>query len=389
MLDHARPKGHGTAIEWTHCPGFKGETWNPVTGCRPCSEGCDNCYAATLAGTRLKKLPSRQGLTKQNASGEHIFNGKVRFNVEWLLQPLRWRKPRCVFVVAHGDLFYEAVEEEIVDTAYAVMALTARHFYLVLTKRSKRLRAYSNDPDTPGRIVSVLNDKGPGWGLTDEEIAAACHRVYNCWPLSNVGAGISVENQARAEERIPDILETSAAMRWVSFEPLIGRVDIANIVVRDEAGEKLAFYDLTAHGGPGLFAIKGDYGRRLRDVPQLDWAVPGGESDSLRGVVEGRGARPPHPDWFRDLLSQCSKAGIGYFFKQWGVWLPYENAIDVEGANVLTGEIRGFGPHDPGGNPQMLRVGKKLAGAMLDGSLHRSWPQLMIDHGRAHAVSRG
>src|SRR5690606_24715195 len=151
---------------------------NPITGCSVVSPGCTNCYAMRLAGTRLKDHPSRAGLTTMSKAGP-VWNGTVRFNDKWLDQPLRWKRPRMVFVCAHGDLFHEAVPDEWIDQVFAVMELCPQHIFQVVTKRSKRLRRY----------------------LTANT------------PLLNVWLGVSVEDQARAGERIPDLLATPAAVR--------------------------------------------------------------------------------------------------------------------------------------------------------------------------------
>lgn len=134
-----------TSIEWTRGPdGSPGATWNPITGCTLVSEGCRHCYAAQLAATRLKNHWSRAGLARLNAAGEAKFTGEVRFNADWLDQPLRWRRPRRIFVCAHGDLFHEGVPDEWIDRVFAVMALAPQHTFQVLTKRPERARAYTD-----------------------------------------------------------------------------------------------------------------------------------------------------------------------------------------------------------------------------------------------------
>jgi protein gp37 len=121
-------------IEWTDA------TWNPITGCSILSPGCTNCYAMGLAGTRLRHHPSRAGLTRE-VNGHHVWTGDVRLNEQWLTQPLQWSRPRMIFVCAHGDLFHESVPDEWIDRVFAVMALCPQHTFLVLTKRSARMRA--------------------------------------------------------------------------------------------------------------------------------------------------------------------------------------------------------------------------------------------------------
>lgn len=139
----------GTPIEWTDA------TWNPVTGCSVLSAGCTNCYAMRLAGTRLQHHPSRAGLTTPSriksgtGLGKPVWNGQVRFNEQWLTEPLRWKRPRRIFVVAHGDLFHDAVPDAWIDQVFAVMALAPQHQFQVLTKRAARMRAYFERYDAP------------------------------------------------------------------------------------------------------------------------------------------------------------------------------------------------------------------------------------------------
>lgn len=183
----------GTAIEWcSHPVTGKGATWNVITGCQVKSPGCKWCYAMNLAGTRLQHHPSRAGLTTQTKTGP-VWNGTTRFNEEWLDQPLRWREPRAVFVVAHGDLFYERVRIGDIARVFGVMAEAKRHWYQVLTKR-------------PDRAVYVLD------GLA---------------PKPHIWIGTSVENQPWANKR-RDHLRDLAQAGWntfVSYEPSLGPVD--------------------------------------------------------------------------------------------------------------------------------------------------------------------
>eukprot|EP01031_Cornospumella_fuschlensis_P021266 gene21266-26057_t len=137
-----------TGIEWTDA------TWNPIVGCSIVSPGCTNCYAMKLAGTRLKNHASREGLTRDSKAGP-VWTGEVRFNPQWLDQPLRWSKPRLIFVCAHGDLFTEGVPDEWIDQIFAVMALAPRHTFQVLTKRPERMRQYLSDGELLDRLMSA------------------------------------------------------------------------------------------------------------------------------------------------------------------------------------------------------------------------------------------
>lgn len=162
-------------IEWTD------STWNPITGCTLVSEGCRHCYAARLAATRLKHHPSRKGLARINAAGEAKFTGEVRFNEQWLDQPLRWRKPRMIFVCAHGDLFHESVPDEWIDRVFAVMALSPHHTFQVLTKRPDRMLKYlDNDPRDQ---INAAGGEIAHWADMEDHVA---------WPLPNVWLGPGV-----------------------------------------------------------------------------------------------------------------------------------------------------------------------------------------------------
>ncbi|WP_126975553.1 phage Gp37/Gp68 family protein [Frigidibacter oleivorans] len=276
-----------STIEWTDA------TWNPITGCTLVSEGCRHCYAAELATTRLRHHPSRAGLARRNAAGEAKFTGEVRFNEQWLDQPLRWRRPRRVFVCAHGDLFHESVPDEWIDRVFAVMALCPQHTFQVLTKRPERMREYLS---YSARWATVLPTELLAKGTE------AAHRDH--WPLPNVWLGTSIEDQATADARIPHLLATPAAVRFLSAEPLLGPVDLRTwigsrpYVGASTFGAADGFRRCDLSGNTGL----------------LDWVIVGGES--------GRHARPMHPDWARSLRDQCVAAGVPFFFKQWGEWGP-------------------------------------------------------------------
>ena len=318
-------------IEWTDA------TWNPITGCSLVSPGCKNCYAMKLAGGRLKHHPSRKGLTEPSKAGP-VWTGEVRFNKEWLEQPLRWRRPRHIFVCAHGDLFHEAVPESWILKVFAVMARAPQHRFYVLTKRSDRMLDWV---DRPGRARFIARAAD----VVDRHLAEARLGVERAlryiegrepvparWPLPNVILGVSVEDQQRANERIPLLLETPAAIRFLSVEPLL---------------EPVTIFDLD---GP-------------IDLPDgmdspLHQVIVGGES--------GSGARPMHPNWARSIRDQCANAGVPFFFKQWGAWCWIEDMNFEDAAKAAQG--REYLHHSCGRTA--VRVGKKRAGRMLDG---RTW----------------
>jgi protein gp37 len=348
----------GTGVEWTDA------TWNPITGCSVHSAGCKRCYAMLLAGTRLSSHPSRIGLTKE-VNGHHVWTGEVRFNEQWLAQPIRWAKPRRIFVVAHGDLFHEAVPDEWIDRIFAVMALCPQHQFQVLTKRSARMREYMRD--RAGKLARHMIDEylikgsdGPHTGrainvawpvksigdIDDPDDVTMRH-----WPLTNVWLGVSVEDQHAANERIPDLLATPAAVRWLSCEPLIGPVDLTMIEFPNERGGMECWDALDLH------LIDGAAMQDNSCDATLGWVVAGGES--------GAEARPMHPDWARSLRDQCAAAGVPFLFKQWGEWAP--------ASTISFGKAAGAPRYD-GCEMPMYRLGKKAAGRLLDGVEHNGFP---------------
>lgn len=329
-----------TKIEWTDA------TVNVINGCTVHSPGCTNCYAMRLAGTRLKHDPSRAGLTMDTKAGP-VWTGEVRFNERALMQPLRWKRPRRIFWNAHGDMFHDNVPDEWIDRCFAVMALTPQHTHQVLTKRSERMRKYVS-----ARPVNAIDSKmcaldPKGWGMRlDSE---------SQWPLHNVWLGVSVEDQARADQRIPDLLATPAAVRWASAEPLLGPVDLNRIHEVFDGG-LLQTWESALDGKRFDPWTDFECDPMLPGYPKLDWVVAGGES--------GPNARPMHPDWARSLRDQCAAAGVAFNFKQWGEWSPYDR-----------GQVNSQQLASPGAlDTPLQRVGKKMAGRLLDGVQHDGYP---------------
>lgn len=329
----------GTKIEWTDA------TWNPITGCSVVSPGCTNCYAMKLAGTRLKHHPTRAGLTSDSKAGP-VWNGQVRFNEGMLLDPLRWKRPRMIFVCAHGDLFAEGVPEQWIDQVFAVMAQAQQHTFQVLTKRPERMRFYLIERFGPYRVqeeaVRLLRGNA---------------EPRPRWPLPNVWLGVSVEDQKRADERIPILLETPAAIRWISAEPLLGMLDVRRHIEMAHLDSELGLSN-----------------------PGIDWIVVGGES--------GPGARPMHPDWARSLRDQSAAADVPFLFKQWGEYLPaidrdrddpdwrrdYSHTYADDQPDMAWLNIDGGCGFHGARFHVMQRVGKRVAGRLLDGVEHNAFP---------------
>jgi protein gp37 len=235
--------------------------------------------------------------------------------------PLRWRKPRRVFVNSMSDLFHDDVPDEYIAEVFAVMAMSPQHTFQVLTKRHGRMRSLLNQTEfwrmvgEHGRGVAFdrVAGKYPTSGpmqLTRESSASGHWETLR--PLPNVWLGVSVEDQRWADIRIPALIDTPAAVRFLSCEPLLGPVDLkrAVVVMGDQRG-----HGLTAswvHGSGCCHRFHG-----------IDWVIVGGES--------GPGFRAPDPDWIRSIRDQCQKAGVPFFFKQWGGRTPKANGSELDG----------------------------------------------------------
>lgn len=284
-----------TAIEWTE------RTWNPIVGCSIVSPGCTNCYAMKMARRLdLMGVAHYAGLTQQTKAGA-VWTGKLALAPEHvLLEPLRRRKPTTYFVNSMGDLFHEAVPDAWVDRVFAVMALAPHHTFQVLTKRAARMREFVTSLHAARALAPIA------WHLV-KDIELAPRDMTLARTLPNVWLGVSAEDQKRADERIPELLATPAAVHFASNEPALGPVDYTRLQLSYGRWLNALTGELwtPGHAGENSFTIRG---------PKLDWIIVGGES--------GPGARPMHPDWPRQIRDQCAAAGTAFFFKQWGNWFP-------------------------------------------------------------------
>ncbi|MFE6412615.1 DUF5131 family protein [Streptomyces sp. NPDC057837] len=332
-------------IEWTDA------TWNVVTGCEKVSPGCDNCYAETFA-ERWRGTP-----------GHHFETGfDLTLRPERMNLPLTWKKPRKVFVNSMSDLFHKDIPDEYIARTFAVMALTPQHTYQVLTKRHGRMRSLLNDRCTcsNGHTPGVHLRSAMAWAVSKanpNRIPGAPddaeQQVWNApWPLTNLWLGVSVENQIWAERRIPALLETPAAIRFLSCEPLLGPVNLTDInSVNVLRGDDTGYEN-------GLHWVDG---------PTINWVIVGGES--------GPGARPMSPDWARSLRDQCAAADVPYLFKQWGEYAP--TGYMAIGARQKGCLFVGDPIDDLGHRWEMRRVGKGNAGRELDGRTHDAFPAVI------------
>ncbi len=327
-----------TKIEWCD------ESWNPLRGCSRVSDGCQNCYAESVAW-RFKK----PGMAFENliAKGGQ-WNGSIKLLPEKLEEPLHWKKPRRIFVNSMSDLFHENVPFDFIDKVFAVMASASQHNFIVLTKRPARMLEYMTNEFTRRNIFTCA--------LQIKTSAT----ILNQWPLSNIKLGVSVEDQKTADERIPLLLKTPATFRLISAEPLLGPINLTRGV------ETRASFENWLSGDK--FAIAELANQFMKNLPtKIDWVIAGGES--------GHGARPSHPDWFRGLRDQCKASNTPFFFKQWGLWAPQEQNPDRKDWAIVSPD-GGFdipdcrAPDKDLGELAMVEIGKKKAGNTLDGKQH-------------------
>ena len=337
-----------THIEWTDA------TWNPVTGCAKVSQGCKHCYAERDWARLSAARPTPNAYTGRPFTD-------VQCHHDRLDQPLRWAKPRRIFVNSMSDLFHEDVPDEFIADVFAYMSYARQHSFQVLTKRPARMARLLSDPEwiTEAYDASlaiahedaceILGRRGEFSPFERKRGDIRAHDPV--LPLANVWLGVSVEDQATADERIPLLLQTPAAVRWVSAEPLLGPVDDLFGLIKD-------CQRMRDYGG----------GREFDPLPGVDWVVVGGES--------GPKARPMHPDWARSLRDQCAAAGVPFLFKQHGEWISDE---DIDNCNLSSPEIADadqyFRVHDWPDRSQSYRIGKKAAGRLLCGKLHDEYPR--------------
>lgn len=367
-----------TRIEWAD------RTWNPITGCTKISEACQHCYAERMS----KRLAGRCGYPKDDPF-------QVVKHDDVFAHPLKWRKPSRVFVCSMGDLFHKDVLDDWILAAFVSMGLTyqhtgkmreiepgyevaihaPKHTFMILTKRPERmknfierLRSDETDKEWEVRVrhyaytLSAMNgDILPG------------NAVFTFYEWLNDGMpglwlGVTAENQQRADERIPILLQTPAAKRFVSVEPMLGQVDLTPYL-----GD---LYFCNHHGRlcPEGVIYAADYKTVLckyckqpvQITTPLNLVICGGET--------GPGARPMHPDWVRSLRDQCQAAGTPFFLKSWGDWAPgtlFEpcprgscKIINLDGGELTPNSLL------------MRKVGKKAAGRLLDGREWNEWPEV-------------
>jgi protein gp37 len=298
-------------IEWTE------KTWNPVVGCDKVSAGCKNCYAIRMA-YRLMHNPKMAGkyvgTAVKTAGGDLNWTGKLNIDMEVLKVPLMTKKPTVYFVNSMSDLFHEQLSFQFVVEVLQVISKTPQHTYQVLTKRPERmLEFFMNCAINPydGKLFPIPK---------------------NLW------LGVSVEDQKAADERIPYLLQIPASVRFLSMEPLLGRVDLNSNFYSGIVPEGLSVNERS----------------QWYNDHHINWVIVGGES--------GPNSRPMHPDWARTIRDQCKAAGVPFFFKQWGAYGPnpgilyHQHHYTFEDGSVV------------------YKCSKHQNGRLLDGFLHDEFP---------------
>lgn len=358
-----------TGISWTD------ETWNPVLGCSKVSPGCDSCYAIGNARIRqanpnAKIASAYAGLVERTDAGLD-WTGAVNLLPERLDIPLRWKKPRLIFVNSMADLFHEQVPGQFIARVFAAMASSPQHTFQILTKRHARMRSVLSDQGFRQQVWDAVR------ALHRERVSGTPGRHYMpselVWPLPNVWLGVSIENQKWADIRIPYLLDTPAAIRWLSMEPLLNPIDLHGPLDPSGIHRPSLTYWLTGRPSWSADGV-------LKVTRGIDWVVAGGES--------GSSARPMHPDWVRTIRDQVTLSGVPFHFKQWGAWAP----IAPDQAKVGDVVLHRDGEHFPltaslfdGIDVERRRemyvlrkVGQKAAGRELDGRIHDAYPDTRI-----------
>lgn len=313
-----------TAIEWAD------RVWNPTTGCDRVSAGCDNCYALTMA-KRLKGMGHR----KYQRDGDPVTSGPgfaATHHSAVVGEPFRWKKPQRIFVNSMSDLFHDDIPPEFIAAVWATMKRNPHLTFMILTKRHGRMRSLLSSDEFKQMVFARC-------GVGSEKLSEQPYlEQYRQWPLPNVWVGVSAENQRWADIRIPVLIDTPAAVRFVSVEPMLGEIRLHPYWLhgRPHWGEPEPIP--AANGGTIPM-------RPLELAPRIDWVIVGGESGPKSKV------RPMNPRWVRNLRDQCQHAGTPFFFKQWGEWgpapwkierLPDEFTLDYKARAEALGATHAF-----------------------------------------------
>jgi protein gp37 len=325
----------GTKIEWTDA------TWNVADGCTRVSEGCRHCYAEGMAGRFW---------------GERKFSD-VRTHPVRLNEPFAWKNGRRIFVDSMGDLFHPDVPDEFIYRVWWVMGMCAmvperrrEHTFQILTKRPERMRDWLSKWADLEQRERWCREAGQVFDWADGP---------KYWPaaLPNVWLGVSVE-RPEEDERVVPLLQTPAAVRFVSIEPMLGNVDLSR-----DGYSWLTCDGSDLTGDPNDFCCMQFAVGGKEHYHGVDWVIAGGEN--------GQGARPVHPGWVRAVRRQCRRAGVPFFFKGWGEW-----AADDQVARYSAKESSRLAVHTFADGQIVRRWGRGKTGHLLDGEVWQEWPSV-------------
>jgi len=325
--------GASAGIAWTE------QTWNPVMGCSKVSAGCTNCYAEKMAARF-----SGEGQHFHGLSDGKRWTGTVRFRADRLDEPLCWTRPRLAFVNSMSDLFHEALSFHEIGAIFAVMAASPKHTFQVLTKRPARMLEFF------AWLEGQMRDTWHPHGNTEQddnaarmEVLGGCFGMHHegclptlpaVWPLPNVWLGVSTEDQASADERIPLLLQAPAAVRWISAEPLIGLLELHKWLrgVCPSCGSTSYPSDHDLEMACQTCATLRPDDEAFDGWPvRLDWVVVGGES--------GQGARECWCEWLLTVVEACQGARVPVFVKQLGAaYMDPLNGLAGHSVKVMDGE---------------------------------------------------
>ncbi|HEY8948483.1 MAG TPA: DUF5131 family protein [Rhizomicrobium sp.] len=363
------PDKHGTGIEWTHIPGTRGQTLNPLraeniaTGavgwyCEHASDECRFCYSE-----RLNTKPGMSGGTGLAFKPGHLPELKLWLDEKVLHRPLHWREPRTIFVCSMTDLFGRFHTAQQIARVLAMAALCPQHIFIVLTKRAERMHQIMTYEHTPAHIAAAMFAimEAEGRPITKEthpqlfdEHGYATVPVK--LPLPNLWLGVSCGNQKAAEERVPFLMRTPTPVPFVSAEPLIGSIHFGYLGWPSGDTRPRDGYN-------ALLGFRYENGEVVERLQKLAWIITGGESGFNANI------RPTHPEWKRSLRDQAAAVKIPFFDKQWGEWAP-----------LAAGErpLRGVQTRTFQDGQVMARVGREKAGHLLDGKEHFEFPDVKI-----------
>ena len=312
-----------------------------------CTNGCSYCWA-------------RRQAKRQKHNCKKCYDFVPHLHPERLDEPLKKRDPFVIGAVFMGDLFDPAMPDSARDEVFGVMAATAQHTFVVLTKQPAGACRYF-DLSTDNREEDI--------GAEALRLSGGKHSGLVELPLPNLVLGVSITDQESADRLIPELLECPAATRIVSIEPMLGPVDIYPHICAARRQQRQC-------GAPDS-SLAGYCHSPCDPCEDFDAATCGRLDGVILGGETGPGAVPMHPDWVRSVRDQCAEARVPFYFKQWGEWQPVCDIDILDPAAAMSVTDRRYIEMPHANGIGMARVGRKAAGRILDGRTHDAlaWPQ--------------